>query len=385
MSSAIELLIAALRADAAPEDWFRRLDSSGVDQDDLAISGLALGLAPLLHHRLELWERPLPNARAQGKLAFARRAEVARQLARRAQLAEALPRLPAERIVLKGAYLAECVYPAPGTRPMNDIDLLFHPGDLPQVASALRDLDYGAKERPAELGPGITKHTSTFARAGSAAGAAATPNPYLSGGAAVMIEPHRSLEESWFGLKCDLTPGMWQRSQPVEVAGQPARALAPADNLLHLCVHLAFHLIMGSPSFVQLVDLMVFAGRPELDWDDFLARAAELRASGYAYAALRLAADTLAAPVPLPVLQALSAASPASVRAAAETLSLADVLRRTQQPPLRTIGQRLRRGIADRAETARWSHSPAERLRVWWTLIDFRRTDTWRLWTGAKA
>jgi hypothetical protein len=69
------------------------------------------------------------------------------------------------------------------------------------------------------------------------------------------------------------------------------------------------------------------------------------------------------------------------VRRAADTLTLADVMRRTQVPPLRSVGQRLARGLADRRETSRWAHSPAEWLRVWWTLVDVRRTDTWRLIT----
>ena len=85
---------------------------------------------------------------------------------------------------------------------------------------------------------------------------------------------------------------------------------------------------------------------------------------------------------PLSVLQALAAASPASVRAAIKTLSLPDLLRRTQRAPLLTIAQRLRRGVEDRAETARWAHSPTEWLHVWWTLLYVRRTDTWRLLRG---
>src|SRR4029077_16469101 len=106
-------------------------------------------------------------------------------------------------------------------------------------------------------------HTTAFAAPGETS---ATPPPYLSAPGSRMIEPHRSLEESWFGLKCDLTPGMWARSQAIEIGGCQARALAPADVLLHLCVHLAFHLIMGSPSFVQLADLAVFTERVPMDW-----------------------------------------------------------------------------------------------------------------------
>ena len=352
-------------------------------QDDLAVTALALGLAPLLHYRLEGWGQRLPDARAQAKLNFARQAETARQTARRAQLAETLAALPVPPVVLKGAYLAECVYPAPGLRPMNDIDFLFRPEDLPPVAAALSNLGYGAKQKSPELGPGITKHTSTFQRQGQNT---ATPNPYLSASGSRMIEPHRSLEESWFGLKCDLTPGMWSRSQPIQIAGGQARALAPADALLHLCVHLTFHLIMGSPSFVQMVDLAIFIQQMDVDWDDFVARARELGAMGYAYAAARLASQALAAAFPPPVLTQLAAASPPGVRSAAERLTVGDVMRRTQKPPLRTVGQRLRRGVADRAETAGWAHSPAEWLEVWWTLFDIRRTDTWRmLRPGSKA
>jgi hypothetical protein len=374
--NSVDLLMGALRTDAVGADWLNQLAASGVDQGDLAVSALALGLAPLLHYRLEGWGAKLPEARAQAKLDFARQTEAARQAARQAQLAEILSRLPAPPIVLKGAYLAECVYPAPGLRPMNDIDLLFRPADLPAAAEALRALGYGSKDKSPELGPGITKHTSTFQKQ---AAAAATPNPYLSANGSRMVEPHRSLEESWFGLKCDLTPGMWARSQPLAIAGGPARALAPADALLHLCVHLAFHLIMGSPSFVQLADLAIFTERVPVDWDDFEARADSLHAAGYAYAAASLAQRTLAARFPIEVLARLRAASPGGVRAAAGRLTVGDVMRRTQKPPLRTVSQRLRRGVADRAETARWAHSTSEWLRVWWTLVDVRRTDTFQM------
>jgi hypothetical protein len=375
----VENLLLPLRAGIQPDDWMRDAAQAGLDWDDLAVTALGLGLAPLLHWRLEAAGLALPNPRAQAKLAFAREAEAARHAARAAQLAEVLDRLPAIPIVLKGAYLAEHVYPAPGLRPMNDVDLLFRPEDLPAVAAALRGLGYGIRETPADQGPGITKHTATFRRAGRAA----TPNPYLSAGPGPMIEPHRSLEEAWFGLRCDLTPGMWERSVEAQAAGRPARALRPEDNLLHLSVHLAFHLIMGAPSFVQLADLGVFLERVSVDWPDFTARAVERRAAGFAYAGLRLGGAALNAAVPEEVLSALAAASPRGARRAAEDLSVAEMLRRTQQPPLRTIGQRLRRGVADRAETARWAQTGAERLGIWWTLVDFRRTDTWRLLSGA--
>jgi hypothetical protein len=256
--------------------------------------------------------------------------------------------------------------------------LLFRAEDLPAVEGVLRELGYGGRHKPADLGPGITKHTSTYKRAGTNA----TPNPYLSAGPGHMLEPHRSLEESWFGLRCDVTPGVWERSVPVEIANQPARALSPVDNLLHLSVHLAFHLIMGSPSFVQLADIGVYVERVEVDWDELVRRTLERRAAGYVYAALRLGRVVLNAPVPGEVLERLRRESPAGARRATDGLSIGEILRRTQQAPLRTSGQRLVRGVADRAETARWAQSPGEWLRIWWSLVDFTRTDTWRLAMG---
>lgn len=372
----IEDLMAALRAGASAEPGLQRLASSQVDPDDLVVTALALGLAPLLHYRLEQAGRALADPRAQARLAFIRQAEATRHDARQAQLGEVLARLPAPPVVLKGAYLAECVYPAAGLRPMNDIDLLFRPEELASASEVLHALGYGAKEKPPDEGAGITKHTSTFRRSD---GAMPTPNPYLSGDPSRMIEPHRSLEESWFGLRCDLTPGMWARSRPQTLAGQPARVLCPADALLHLCVHLTFHLVQRSPAFVQLADLVVFTERVPIDWDDFLARVRDLRASGYAYAAARLAVNVLEAPFPPEVVQKLADASLPAVRRAANTLSLADVVRRTQVAPLRTLGQRLARGVTDRAETARWAHSTGEWLRVWGTLVAVGKTDTWKM------
>jgi hypothetical protein len=155
--------------------------------------------------------------------------------------------------------------------------------------------------------------------------------------------------------------------------------LSAVDNLVHLCVHLTYHLIMGAPAFVQLADIGVYVGQVAVDWEAVVARSRQLRAAGYVYAALRLGREALAAAVPAISLQALGEAAPRRVRAVADRLSPAVVLRRTQQPPLRRFRQRLWRGVADRAETASWAHTPAEWLRVWWTLVDFTRTDTWRL------
>ncbi|MBI3360235.1 MAG: nucleotidyltransferase family protein [Chloroflexi bacterium] len=373
MPVATDLLFQTLRANAEGLSW--RPDA--VDPDDLAVTAIVLGLAPLLHWRLETWNTTLA-ARAQVKLAATRQAALAREKAIHAQLAELLTALNARGltpIVLKGAYLASAVYPAPGLRPMNDIDLLFRPGDLAAAETVLAELGYGAKEKSADAGPGVTKHTRTYRRGGEEA---RTPNPYLSADTGRTVEPHRSLEESWFGLRVDITPGVWDRSVEVMLAGQRALALSREDNLLHLAVHLTFHLIMGAPSMVQLIDLRFATERwaSELNWAKFHRRTLAARAAPFAYAALRLAHETLAAPIPAQVICDLASACSAPLRAQAERLNLADVMRRTQRPPLTRLGQRLKRGLEDRAEAARWAPTLDAKWRVWRTAFAVTRTDT---------
>jgi hypothetical protein len=60
-------------------------------------------------------------------------------------------------------------------------------------------------------------------------------------------------------------------------------------------------------------------------------------------------------------------------------MDLAYVLRRTQQKPLVTLGDRLQRGFKDRIEIAHWAPTLSEKWRVWQTAVQFSRTDTARM------
>ncbi|MBI1800092.1 MAG: nucleotidyltransferase family protein [Chloroflexi bacterium] len=373
-TGSIALLIAALSADADPADWHPRILSA--DPERLVVSAMVLGLAPLLHWQLTTHHLSL-TPRADAKLLAARQAAQASQHAMEAQLAEVLAACGGSGvpvIVLKGAYLAACVYPEDGLRPMNDIDVLVRPEHLREVEGLLAGLGYEGHYKSPEQGARVTKHTSTFRRPVSAPDG---PNPYLSAAGERTVEPHTSLEESWFGLRADMTPGVWDRSEPIVYDGQAARAPGWPDLLLPLCIHLTFHLIMGWPSLVQVVDIQMVSRRLSREqWAEVASRARTRKVAGFIYAALRLAKTALHAPVPDDTLAALAAATPPRVRRHAETLSLGDVVRRTQRPPLTTMGQRIRRGFQDRAETARWAATFGEQVAVWRTLVDVARTDT---------
>jgi hypothetical protein len=261
---------------------------------------------------------------------------------------------------------------------MSDLDLFFRPGELSRGEAVLESLGYQGKHKSADEGPGIVKHTSTYKRAASAP-AASTPNPYLSTAGDRHVDPHGSLEESWFGLRVDVTPGVWQRSRPTTLVGQPARAMATEDLLLQLGVHLVFHLLMAKPSLVQLYDIALVSQTAPVDCNVLLSRSQETASQQFLYAALHLARRTFAAPVPDGVLDSLNAACPAALARRIEAMGLPDVMQQTQRPPLVTIRQRLARGLADRRDTARWATSWQGRWGVWRTAMDIGRTDTGKL------
>ena len=371
-----QAILDALNPQQTPDQWEAAFARAGGDWDDLAVRAIVLGLAPQLHARLSRWPvEPPPGAAA--KLVVTYRAQAQRAGAIYAQLDEVLAacqRRGLRPVALKGVHLAACYYPEPAQRPMNDIDLLFTPAELPQAEALLAELGYGGKRKPAEMGAGVTKHTSTYRRAGGAAGR--TTNPYLSAGRDRIIEPHTSLEESWFGLKVDITPGIRERVETAVLGQHACRVLNREDLLLHVSLHFCFHLIQGAPAMVQLTDLLAIVRADELDWEGFTARAQACQAAPYAYAGLKLAHDLLGAPVPAAALARLAKLTPPGLRRRIQALGLAGILRRTQQKPLTSIPQRIRRGFQDRAAAAAWAASWRGRIQVWRTLLRPARTDT---------
>jgi hypothetical protein len=365
---------AAEAADLSHDDW-----------ENVAVLAIALGLAPVLHWKLEQ-SSICPPALTMAKLGVTRQAHNKRNGAIADQLSEILAGCRAQQIsviVLKGALLAQVAYPEPGLRPMNDIDLLLPARELPGFGRLLADLGYQGNYKDASFGPGITKHLSTYRRQGSAG---ATPNPYLSADGDRTVEPHNSLEESWFGLKVDITPGVWERSVPISLHGQPALRLCADDMLVHLAVHAAFHVIMRTTVFVQLYDIrrVVESWATELDWSRVLEQVRLVKAEPFVFAALSWAKSLYQAPVPAGILQALADECPPDLVAHVQATDSSALFRRTQQPPLVSLRHRLIRGVQDRRDAARWAGSPGEKWRVWQSALAFHRTDTASLLAGRR-
>ena len=211
-------------------------------------------------------------------------------------------------IVLKGAALAETLYPRPGLRPFGDLDVLIRPVDAPRAWMVLEHLGYivapavwDALLQGTDTQANFFKHT---------------------GRGVVVVELHTDLLSNAFfrghvSLEAD---GLWSRARAARLADTNALVLGPEDQLLHLCLHLAGHYFLAPQS---LRDIDLLCRRVPLDWPQFLRLAAEAHAAPVSFAALSAAETVLQTPIPLAVLSALAPkrgsrrlASLASARAA---------------------------------------------------------------------
>ncbi len=117
-------------------------------------------------------------------------------------------------VPLKGHVLLERLFGDATIRPCQDIDLLIHPDEMEQAENVLRDLGY----RSMVPEPSWTRD---WIRRG------------------VKVELHlRPHHRSYLDAPID---AIWRRVRQAEYQGQPIWLLAPADELISLCMHAARH------------------------------------------------------------------------------------------------------------------------------------------------
>jgi hypothetical protein len=248
------------------------------------------GLQPALRHAVEARHatRWLPPTVAR-RLGDASTVAALRAEARRRQLATLLSALRAagvDAIVLKGAYLAEHVYPALALRPMSDLDVLVRECHVETALAALAPCGY----TPA--GPAGRAGGRTLVR---------------SGGGSMALDMHTSINPCAPPFALPLRD-VWARASRCAVAGESALALCAEDLLLHLATHMGHGHVLGA-SMVSLCDVSAWLERfgATADWEAVLCRARDAGARRFVYAALALARRAQGADVPEEVLAALRA------------------------------------------------------------------------------
>lgn len=206
----------------------------------------------------------------------------------RGVLAEVLAAFAArgvEAMAVKGVALALRYYGELALRPAGDLDLLVHRADFATCRAALQAL--GCRPHPSAGHP----------RAFYPLLFRALVYQHPSG---LTIELHWelvSLPAYLPRLRADT--GLWARAEHIELLGQPARYLSPADELRYLALHAVVqHADLRRT--IWLVDMaeLVRSLPPSWDWAAFAAETVGLGLAGPVAAAL-LAAEKLG-PLPLP-------------------------------------------------------------------------------------
>lgn len=189
-------------------------------------------------------------------------------------------------LVLKGGALVTERYQDLGLRPMSDLDIAV---PTSQAATAVHLL----------------------ARAGWTAHARITP-------AFIRMQHAAVVRETGTALRCDLhwhvyweccgpeaDDDLWAASVPLDFEGVATRTLAPADQLLHLCVH-GSRRARRSP-LLWIPDTLLVLRAGGLDWPRFLEQARRRRFVLRTSSMLAYLSRTFGAPIPDEVLTQLRA------------------------------------------------------------------------------
>ncbi len=148
-----------------------------------------------------------------------------------------------DTLVLKGGALASLYYDAPGTRPMEDVDVLVRRRQVRQAIEVLERHGWNPNAATPIESMLRTRHSGAWS--------------HPRGG---------ELDLHWSPLwqPTDEEP-FWERAIPLEIGGTRTRALCPEDQLFHLCVHGASW-SMQTPYWAADAVMLMRARQGRLDW-----------------------------------------------------------------------------------------------------------------------
>jgi hypothetical protein len=288
------LLLACARVTLSGENCQRisELASADLDWNQFASISYAHGIAPLIYHSLVQSDAVglIPAAAAQ-PLRNSYYANAARNSLLYDDLQKLLLALRQEKIdviVLKGAALAETVYPHRAVRPMSDIDLLVRKEQLSKLEFKLLDMGYlfnghgRAKEFYLEH-----RYHWVFAKRSDMS---------------IEIHWHIKRPEGPFSIDID---EFWKRAQWTKIASVETLVLCPEHLVLYLCQHMWKHNLLGG--IRPLCDIAETTNyyRDEIDWSELANTSSKWEMNPCSYLGLSLARELLDALIPADYLNDL--------------------------------------------------------------------------------
>ena len=288
----MRLLAAAVRSawDASARASVAELVRAPLRWDALLGKARLHGLTLFVHRACGAAAHVPPDVR--GRLHAQARAAAARACVLTAELLNVIGELERRGIpalAVKGPALGALLYGKESCRQFGDLDLLVPRRDFAAACELVRAQGY----RP--YFPLPDDPAALFARCEHA---------FVRPRGDVHIDLHCALLDEYFGAARD-SASLWDRSVSVALGGGRARTPAPADAMLHLCVHGAGHnwRRLDWPADVAALGRLL----SEREWFDLMARAERLGARRMLLLGIRVAAWTYGLEAPRAIERVLDA------------------------------------------------------------------------------
>jgi sugar phosphate isomerase/epimerase len=290
------VIASRLRMDPVTGDRFNEILARGPDWGAVLELAGRLGVKPLLYHHVGNVHHPdhIPGE-VRESLKQAYRLQSIRNLrfyGLLKKLLAALREAGIPVILLKGAFCARWVYGDIGLRPMSDLDILVHSEDRHRAQDCLQSLGLGY------LQPGNPYHSILHEEIMLAHGSHLPP---LYENRICRVEVHTSLFKGRQNTDAAME-ALWVGAQEWDWDGLAVRALAPEDQILHLCSHLYQHLLAHVVAFYWFADVheTVVRWGKSMDWEGVRRRSLELGQTAALETVLGLLERHWKTPLPAP-------------------------------------------------------------------------------------
>ena len=184
-------------------------------------------------------------------------------------------------IVLKGLVVRD-LYPKPEFRTMGDSDVLVHEEDLERVTELLQELGYKLEECEDEHGAHLVFSHEKY-------------RP---------VEVHWTLvnDDYFIGTK-EFEKDIWKNSMKIKIVKAEVLSLGWEDLALHLCLHMAVHIVCGGFGLRQLCDLVLLVEQKgdEINWESFMFKAIECGAEKFILAIFKCCEELFNIEIPMEI------------------------------------------------------------------------------------
>ncbi|MBW1779883.1 MAG: nucleotidyltransferase family protein [Deltaproteobacteria bacterium] len=290
-------------------------NASPIEWDRVFETALQWNIAPMLYRLIR--KRPdVPNASdipgdalrnieaAYTKTYMVNRANFSEL----AKIVKALAAADVRVLLLKGAHLAQFVYPDIGLRWMADIDILIRRDDLKRAVRVLVQMGYAYPVQEAAVWDDFGEKKEIRDQE-ALVDWYKTDHMHL-----IYSNPNgiQTLEIHW-GIAKSASPftihteGLWERARVEKMNGASVWVLSPEDLLLHISLHDAYYHRLKLFGLRPCCDVAAVVRRfsKEINWERLQARAREWGMEKYLYMTLRLSRELIGTDIPVDLLEAL--------------------------------------------------------------------------------